>query len=188
MLIGISIHCKLLYIKRVQQQYSAQSFRALTKEWNRTLGHIVRLPKICAGNLLGGMFPVYCSKNTVERLTQIVSGFYRSLFIYLKVRESSVRSSVVWCTTVREGPPYIPEIWWNLIYPKEEDDSIYLSKLEVCEKPTDRSTWETNHKWSTWENHTIPRMYRLQVTKTPTLNDIGTRLLPTQTNCFCGAF
>ena len=150
----------MLYIKRVQQQYSAQSFRALTKEWNRTLGHIVRLPKIRAGNLPGGMFSVYCSKKTVERLTQMVSGFYGSLSIYPKVCEISVRSSVVWCATVRGGPPDIPEVWWNSIYPKEEDDSIYLSKLEVREKPTDQSTWENNHKRSTWENHTTPGMQR----------------------------
>ena len=35
----------------VQRQYSAQYFRALTKEWNHSLGHIVRLPRVRAGNL-----------------------------------------------------------------------------------------------------------------------------------------
>ena len=131
---------------------------------------------------------VSCDNNTVERFSHIVSGSYGSLSIYPKVCESSVHSSAVWCATVREGAPYIPEIWWNSIYPKEDDDSIYSSKLEVREKPTDWSTWKTNHKRSTWENHTNPGMQRWKITIAPTLNDAGTRLLPTQTNCFCGAF
>ncbi len=55
----------------------------------------VRLAKTRAGNLPEGMFLVYCSKKTVERLTRRVSGFYECLSIYSNICESSICSSDV---------------------------------------------------------------------------------------------